>query len=244
MLSLKQLQDELSEAVLAVSEPPAFAASRAAIYRHLVAANLDECMRNILPRTTHRLGEVFFEHARRFYAERGPQTHYLRDVPAEFLVWVAPHFREDPRVPPFMLDLARHEAVAIEVSALDDAVMREAGELLLDRPAVFAPAARVVHYEHAVHELSLDPEDRTAPDPRPVSLLVYRDAEHELRYLALSPAAAAILTHMLCPDVSVADAITRGAADVSAVVDEALLTGTSTLLADLAERGVLLGGAL
>jgi hypothetical protein len=101
----------------------------------------------------------------------------------------------------------------------------------------------VARYDHAVHELSGDPDDRAEPEARAVWLLIYRDAEHELRYLALSPAAAAILERMLRPGVTVERAIVDGAAEAGVPVDEALLSGTSVLLADLAERGVLLGGS-
>jgi hypothetical protein len=80
------------------------------------------------------------------------------------------------------------------------------------------------------------------PEARDVALLVYRDAEHMLRYLDLTPAAAAILERMLRPDVTVKDAIVEGATASGVPVDDALLVGTSKLLADLADRGVLLGG--
>jgi hypothetical protein len=247
MSRLEALQAEFAEGLLAVSPPAELAGGRAGVYRHLIEHTLDGCMTSILPRATARLGAVFFEHARAFYAARGPQTHYLRDVPSEFLAWVGPRWEADPRVPAYLHDLARHEAAAIEIAAAPEqggaSSTRAAGELSLGRAAVFIEAARVARYDHAVHELSGDPDDRAEPEARAVWLLIYRDAEHELRYLALSPAAAAILERMLRPGVTVERAIVDGAAEAGVPVDEALLSGTSVLLADLAERGVLLGGS-
>jgi hypothetical protein len=81
------------------------------------------------------------------------------------------------------------------------------------------------------------------PPERPTALLLYRDAEHRVRKLALTPAAAAMVGRMLLPGFTVQAAIVEGAADAGEAVDDALLAAVSVLLGDLAERGVLLGGA-
>ena len=65
-----------------------------------------------------RLGPLFDEWFDRFLAERGPRSHYLRDVTTELLDFLAPLAESDPRFPPWALDLARHEALDIVVGSL------------------------------------------------------------------------------------------------------------------------------
>jgi hypothetical protein len=66
--------------------------------------------------------------------------------------------------------------------------------------------------------------------------------EHEVRYLELSPLAAAILERLLA-SVELGRAVQEGCASEHIELDESVLTGTSELLSNLAERGALLGAA-
>src|SRR5690606_40092674 len=108
------------------------------------------------------------------------------------------HWPEDPGIPDYLLDLARHEALRIEVaSEAPRPTDQEPGELELDRPLRFTEATRLVRYSHAVHQLSEDEADERAPELRPVALLVYRSPTHDVRYLELTPLAAQILERLL-----------------------------------------------
>lgn len=240
---LAELQNYLARAALGPELPPGLDGTRLALYRRLVHGALDECMVSILPRTAARLGDRFWREVRLFYAERGPRTHYLRDVPTEFLAWWAGRPEPPADLPAYALDLARHEATSIEVGAALDGGGRPAvAALELGRPVVFQEATALRRYGYAVHRLPEDPEDRSEPEATPVALLAYRDAEHELRYLELSPVAAAILERLL-GGATLQEAIVGGATAGGVPVDDALLQGTAALLGDLAERGALLGGA-
>ncbi len=216
---------------------------RLLVYRRLVRENLREALRLAIPRTMARMGPLFDEYFDRFLAERGPRTHYLRDVTAELLAFAEPLWRADSRVPRYLSDLARHEAVQIEIGAMQSKRRGEPGaELTLERPVRFVEAVRVMRYDHAVHRLSDDEADRAEPAAEPVALLVYRSPEHEVRYLELTPLAAAILERLLAGQ-PLGEAIRRAVAGAGAALDSSVLAGTSELLADLAERGALLGGA-
>ncbi|MCS6899420.1 MAG: putative DNA-binding domain-containing protein [Myxococcales bacterium] len=240
-LDLAVLQQTLADAFLGDEIPPSMAGTRLAFYHRLVHGALDECVASILPRTCARFGERFWREVRRFYRERGPRTHYLRDVPSEFLAWWA----EQPwpgDLPPYALDLARYEVTAMEVGAAPDGGRSAVAVLELGRPVVFQEAMALRRYRFAVHRLPEEPEDRSEPREGPVALLAYRDLNHTLRYLELSPVAAAILERLL-GGATLQEAILRGAEDGGVRVDDALLQGTAALLGSLAERGVLLGGA-
>jgi len=215
--------------------------SRLLVYRKLVRANLRDAMFSSIPRTMSRLGPLFDEYFDRFLADCAPQTHYLRDVTVELLDFCAPLWPEDPRVPDWAMDLARHEAVQIEVGAKAGGAHDEGtGALELDAPVQFIEAVRLMRYGWAVHLLSEDLDDRTVPEPRRTDLFVYRSPEHEVRYLELTPLAAAILERLLAGQ-ALGASIREACAALTVEVDEAVIQGSARVLADLGERGALIG---
>jgi hypothetical protein len=217
---------------------------RLELYRELVRGNLWSTLQEAIPRVMARLGPVFVESFDRFLDQRGPRSRYLRDVPRELLDFCEPLWASDPRVPPWMMELARHESSQIEVgSAIASAPASEPEELELDRPLRLSDALRLMRYGWAVHRLSESPEDRSEPEPGPVALLVYRSPEHEVRYLELTPLAAGIVERLLA-QATLREAIEEACAASGQALEAAVLDGTARLLADLAERGVLLGSIM
>jgi len=216
-------------------------AERLHVYRDLVRGNLREAIQLSMPRSMARLGPLFDEYFDRFLRERAPRTHYLRDVTPELLAFCAPSWAGDARVASYLGDLARHESLHIEVSALP-ALPRGhvAAPLTLEQGVELSAALTLVHYRHAVHELPEDEADRSVPAERSVSLLVYRSPEHEVRYLELTPVACGIVERLLSGD-SLGGSVQGAAAAAGATLTEAVLVGAAQLLADLAERGVVWG---
>jgi uncharacterized protein len=214
---------------------------RLAVYRDLVRGNLREALQLSIPRSIARLGPLFDEYFDRFLCERAPRTHYLRDVTSELLEFCAPQWPHDARVPGYLYELALHESLHIEVSALPSLPPGHvAAPLSLEQGVELCLALRLVHYRHAVHELPADEADRALPAARDVSLLVYRSPEHDVRYLELTPLACAIVERLLAGD-NLGSAVQSAAARVGAALTEAVLAGAAKLLADLAERGVVRG---
>lgn len=211
------------------------------VYRKLVRENLHEALSLSIPRVMARLGDVFEEYFSRFLAERGPRTHYLRDVTDEFIEFCEPLWRQDRRIPAYMMELARHEALQIEIGAMaTEPVSAEGVGLDLERTVRFVQASRLVRYEHAVHELSEDEEDRSEPHRAPTALFVYRNPGHEVRYLALNPLAAAIVEGLL-KRRALGPALVSACKHEGRTLDQAVLEGAAALLSDLAERGALVG---
>jgi len=214
---------------------------RLTVYRDLVRGNLREALQLSMPRTVARLGPLFDEYFDRFLLERAPRTHYLRDVTPELLAFCQPLWEADARVAPYLHELGLHESLHIEVSALPSLPRGHVpAALTLDEGVELSPALRLVRYRHAVHELPADEADRTVPEARAVSLLVYRSPEHEVRYLELTPLARGIVERLLGAD-SLGGAVQGAAAEAETPLTEAVLAGAAKLLADLAERGVVRG---
>jgi hypothetical protein len=213
------------------------------VYRRLVRHTLREALELAIPRAMARLGERFDQYFTRFLAQRGPRTHYLRFVTQEFLDWCEPQWLIDAAVPPYIADLARHESLQIEIASMvTGRINRELFELELDRAIRFTEALRIVGYRYKVHELSESLDDRSEPVRADTRLLVYRSAEHEVRYLELSPLAHAILNRLL-RGRTLRQALREACEDGDVALDRSVLEGSARLLSDLAERGVLLGAA-
>ncbi|HEX3772452.1 MAG TPA: putative DNA-binding domain-containing protein [Polyangiaceae bacterium] len=225
------------EAILA--SPP-----RLAVYRSLVRNNLARVVARMLPRTQARMNAAsegrFDADLARFLDEVGPRTHYLRDVPHELFAWAEARWRRDTRVPAYLPDLAAYELAGFALGAAEAREDAPVTDVALDRPVVLAEAARLVGYAWAVHELADGDDPRDLPARREVHLLGYRDAEHAVRWLELTPLAAAIVGRLRAGDelgaavAGACAAFDTAPADVGADV--------AKLLADLGERGVLRGG--
>jgi hypothetical protein len=230
--------EEDVEAVLAA--PP-----RLGVYRSLVRNGLASVVVAMLPRTRARMNAASpparFDHdLAAFVDEVGPRTHHLRDVPREFFTWAAPRWRADASLPAYLADLAAFELAHFAVAASPAARGPVPVDLALDRPLLFAPSARLLHLAWAVHELPAEPPAGDAPVARPVDLLAYRDAEHTVRWLDLTPLASSVIGRLLAGE-ALGAAVTAACASHGAAVGAAL-PDVARLLADLGARGVLLGG--
>ena len=215
---------------------------RLLVYRKLVRRGLTAAIRLEIPRTAARLGGDFDAWVDRFIDEESPRSHYLRDVAFELVAWARPRWAEDALVPEYLGDLARHELTGFEVGSADDDRGPTGIDLELDTTARFHASVRLARYDHAVHRLLADEAARDVPAREPVALLAYRDADHEVRYLELTPLAAAILDRLLAGE-TLRSAVVGAATEQGEALGPEMLAGTARLLDDLAERGALLGGA-
>ena len=172
-----------TEDVQAILDAPA----RLGVYRDLVRNGLSGVVARMLPRTRARMnaayGGRFDADFARFIDEVGPRTHYLRDLPGEFLAWAVPRWRADPSVPAYLPDLASFEVAYFAVAASAPVLETEPlVEVALDRPLAFAESTRLMHCTWAIHELPGDESATEEPPCRAVHLLAYRDAAFAVRW--------------------------------------------------------------
>ena len=221
-----------------VAAPP-----RLGVYRTLVQNGIKTVVGRVLPRTRARLNASssgrFDADLARFLDAVGPRTHYLRDVPDEFVAWALPRWRGDPAVPPYVADLAVHEVVVFAVASAPDDPPAAASPVTLDRALSFAQSARLVRYAWRVHELSGDVDARDPPVEGPAYLLAYRDANLSASWLDLTPLEASIVGPLM-DGQALGDAV-QGACRDHATSPTAVATDVARLLADLASRGIVLG---
>jgi hypothetical protein len=217
---------------------------RLGLYRRLVRHNVVGVIETMLEATKARIearvpGELDRSIVQ-FLDEVGPKTPHLRDVPSEFVAFIAPRWRANTKLPAWLVDYAELELVDFTISVAPRPLPPPPlAEVTADRPLVFADPRRMVHLGWAVNALARD-DVQAEPEKRDVTILVYRDADHASRFLELTPLAGAILERLFAGDA-------LGAAMVNACtaknypMDDQVLAGAARLLADLGERGVLLG---
>ncbi|MCR9161787.1 MAG: putative DNA-binding domain-containing protein [Nannocystaceae bacterium] len=221
----------------------AVGAERFLVYRSLVQNRMRNTIADFIERTAARLG---MKRLRADFADWMDQcaarSPYLRDVPAEFVAWVTPRWREDDAVPDYLVDLARHELLEYDIRNDHRGGESPTGrDLALDKPLRFDGAARLMTYDYAVHKLSSDAQSTELPEHTPSRLLVYRDPDAKVRYLELTTLAHAVLVQLIEHRRPVADGLRAACESCGEPLDDDRLAIAATLLSDLAERGVLLG---
>ncbi|MFO0619215.1 MAG: hypothetical protein U0414_41885 [Polyangiaceae bacterium] len=210
------------------------------LYRTLVRGNFRAAIRNEMGETAALLGPRFDEEIAAFLDRGMPLSHYMLDAAFEFLEAVRARWAADPTLPPWTVDLARHELLAYEVSAArdPDPAPRFLPALAIDRALVFDTAARLDTYAYPVHLLADDPQ-RTL-EPKATWLLVYRDEAYDIRHLELTELAAAA-TRAWLGGATLKEGLERAATETSRALP---LEDAAKFLADLAERKILLGAAV
>jgi hypothetical protein len=251
-VSFLSYQAELRD-VLFASDPPeaAFAAlgsdpARWKVYRRMVRSRLAESIEHGFERLLGVLGaDTFRNIIAEFLAEAPPRSHYLRDVPGEFLDFFEKNRDALTRVytlPAYALDLARFEWAELETAyRFDEASALHVGPLDMNQIAVLTPAHRLIDLAYPVHRMDGGGADETLPTA-PFSLCLYRDPKtHEVAVLELTPVTAVMLSLIERRTMTLTQVVRNAAETVGATVDVAFVEALSTLLADLTERGVLLG---
>jgi hypothetical protein len=214
-----------------------------AVYRSLVRNGLSSVVLRMLPRTRARMnaacaGRFDLDFAK-WVDALGPRTHYLRDVPAELLAWADPRWRSDEGVPGYLPDLAAFELAQFGVSASEAVAPGEPGEVALERALAFSASARLLRLDWAVHELPAGEDARDEPARRTVRLLAYRDEEHTVRWLELTPLAARVIERLMTGE-PLGAALAAACDELGASVAIAV-TDVAKMLGDLGQRGVILG---
>jgi hypothetical protein len=215
-------------------------------YRRMVRSRFYQTIDHAFERLIGALGaEAFHRLVDRFLAEDPPRSPYLRDLPGEFLRFVErtyPGLSETHPLPPYALDLMRYEWAELDTAYSHQEVLAaDVVPLDMHRMAVLSPAHRLLQLEYRVHQMGVD--GSAAPAHRsPVCLCLYRDRKtHEVETLELTPVAARMLAEIARRAAPLAEIVRDAAEGGRLPVDVAFIDALSTLLADLTERGLLVG---
>lgn len=173
--------------------PAGVNAKRIGIYAGLLFNNIDSTLSGCFPVCKKVLGIRRWNRlVRTFFAQHRCSTPLFRQIPEEFLQWLAgPGAGE---VPAFMPQLAHYEWVELAL-AVSDAILPEeweAGADLLDGVPVLNPVLMLLCYDWPVQRISPRFKPRQPLD-EPIWLLVFRDAGDEVRFNELNLVSAHLI---------------------------------------------------
>ncbi|WP_257310930.1 HvfC family peptide modification chaperone [Geothrix fuzhouensis] len=202
-----------------------------AAYRELARLSLVEPIEIMFPITKALLEreDAWEPCIEAFLQARCVASQHYRDIAPAFLGWLA-ETGWGQVTWPFLLELAHAEILEVLVARFPETECpsglhrdpRPEDRLVLD------PAAQVVSYRHAVHQVS---EAAPIPESRLTHLLAYRDGDGRPQLMDLTPAAATLLVQ----------AQTESLVEAAAALGLPDLVATMTLLEELRDRGAIAG---
>lgn len=219
---------------------------RMKIYRELFFNNLSALLAGTFPVLHAILGpERWDALIRDFMVRHRAHTPLFPEVPQELLRFLQESRVGHPADPPFAVELAHYEWVELALQLADathdDAGIDPHGDLLAGAPAV-SSLAWPLAYTWPVHTLSADHQP-TEPPAQPTFLVVYRDRDDEVRFMAINAVTARLLE--LAGEEGAArsgrDLLTAIARELGHPDPGAVIAGGAETLAMLRDHGVVLG---
>ena len=126
--------------------------------------------------------------AQDFFANHPSTTPYFSEIPEEFIVYLQNERKTSTGDYPFMLELAHYEWVEMALSISQEEIIEPKINQISDvtQTLSLSPLAWPLAYQFPVHKISPDYLPLQAPE-HPSYLVVYRDINDEVKFIALTP---------------------------------------------------------
>lgn len=208
--------------------PPGIEARRLKIYRELFYNAIEGLLAGSFPVMRQTLGETRWQaRVRDFYARYRSQTPLFTEI-AEVFIDYLQGIEADA---PWQLELAHYEWIEAQLYLSDaqDPPHQADGDLL-DGVPLLSCVARVLAYYWPVERIGPD-HFPVEPPEQPTLLLVYRDAQFQVRFARLTPMAYQLLAGLGG----------TGRERLQALGDEQVQRQGLALLEELRSQGVIVG---
>lgn len=167
---------------------------RLKLYESLFFNNVYEIFTNQFPVLFSLLGEARWESLiREYMVKHRAQTPLFHELGQEFLLFLQNEYEPQRSDPPFLFELAHYEwvevalAVAPEIGFFNNPEFKPS----LDARYELSPVAWPLSYQWPVNQISVDFIPEVPAEV--TTLLVYRDSEDQVQFMALSP----LLYHLI-----------------------------------------------
>lgn len=220
--------------------PPGVQDRRLKVYRELFFHSIEGLLAGGFPVIRETLGTTaWLELVRAFYAGHRSRTPLFTQIAGEFVAYLQSR-ADDAAIPPWLPELAHYEWVeqALFVSDASLPAHDPDGDLL-DGVPVLSSLAMPLIYRWPVADIGPHHRPDTAPDT-PTTLLVHRDAEHQVQFTRISPLVYSLLESLANHAWTGRSHLAALAARVGAE-PAALEVDGVRMLRDLRERGVVPG---
>ncbi len=218
---------------------------RMAVYESLIFNNLLESASLCFPVARVILGEDTWKLlVREYFASYASNTPIFREIPQTFVEFLADRQSEQALTPPFLLSLCHYEWIELSLSiqsaepAPDNLVSNiETAEDLLSHTLWFISPLQLLHYDYPVHTISADNQPA---EILPTQLLVYRDSEGEIQFVALN-ATTYVLLKRLIEDQAVTQTVLTELSEQLQQPAESVIGFGVEFLNDFYQKGIIQG---
>ena len=219
--------------------PAGVPARRMAVYNELLFNNICGFLDSCFPVSRATLGEARWRRLNRsFFRDWPSHTPWFREIPREFVRYLSEAEIKQP-LPAWLAELAHYEWVELAVDIMDCPIPPHdvQGHLLIGYP-VLNPTLMNLSYQWPVHKIGPDYRPRKR---QPTQLLVYRDTDDEVQFVASNPVTARLLAIFAAQALSGRSACLQIAAELQHPSPEALVNHGLAMLEQLRQQGVILG---
>lgn len=167
---------------------------RLKVYQELFFNNIEGLLANGFPVIRKILGDMEWKALiKAFWRTHRCHTPYFPQIGTEFVRWMQQH--NVPEALPFLRELAHYELMEAVVDTADISLPELQGgvdDLRPETTLVLNPVSVLLHYNYPVQRISKEfqPQETGADKTR---ILVYRNRQHEVKFIALSAASVVLL---------------------------------------------------
>ncbi|WP_024850468.1 HvfC family RiPP maturation protein [Hydrogenovibrio kuenenii] len=161
---------------------------RLKLYEKLFFNNIYEIFTSQFPVLYSLLGEERWDQILREYmVKHRAKTPLFHELGQEFLIFLQQEYQPIESDPSFMFELAHYEWVEVALAIAPELGFNNTNtsDASVDDCFELSPVAWYLSYQWPVHEISKDSVPESIGEPS--TLLVYRDEEDEVQFMALSP---------------------------------------------------------
>lgn len=228
---------------LRARRPAGTSARRMRTYNELLFNNIESFLLGCFPVLRKVLGSRKWRRlVRAFFARHRSHTPYFRQIPDEFLQFLQNDRQPEDAYPDYLLELAHYEWIelALSVSSRDEQLPAHdpAGDLIEGRP-LLNPVLANLAYGYPVHRI----RPRMKVEPSPTCLLVFRDADMQVRFMEQSAVGARLLALLEDGRSSGREAVMKLAAELGQDEPAPLIEFARGYLDALRAAGAVLGAA-
>lgn len=219
--------------------PTGVPARRMAVYNELLFNNICGFLDSCFPVSRATLGEARWRRLNRtFFRDWPSHTPWFREIPREFVRYLSEAEIKQP-LPAWLAELAHYEWVELAVDIMDCPMPAhdDQGHLLIGHP-VLNPTLMTLSYQWPVHRIGPGYRPRKR---QPTQLLVYRDTDDEVQFVASNPVTARLLAILVSAALTGRAACLRIAEELQHPSPETLVNHGLSMLEQLRDQGVILG---
>ncbi|QRM19066.1 DUF2063 domain-containing protein [Dechloromonas sp. TW-R-39-2] len=219
--------------------PAGIPARRMAIYNELLFTNICGFLDQCFPVCRATLGEQRWRRLNRnFFRDWPSHTPWFREIPQEFVRYLQAAEIRQP-LPAWFTELAHYEWVELAVDIMDRPIPPHdpAGNLLIGQP-LLNPTLMNLDYQWPVHLIGPNYRPRKI---QPSQLLVFRDREDKVRFVASTPVTSRLLKLVGERGLNGRAACLHIASELHHPAPEALVSHGHAMLSQLREQGIILG---